>query len=145
MQPETTTKISTLIINCPPRNWQPSTGLCYFQAKTVGLQRYSYTCLQRISANKLFYYYWKVWDPFGRNLSNKLQRLQNRAARIIINYPNEHGRSEVALTELGWETPKERRLEIKTRLMYKIIHGFGQQCWQNNFPVLQLSDLMTTI
>ena len=76
-----------------------------------------------------------MWDPFGSNLSNKLQRLQNRAARIIMGYPNEHGRSKAALTELGWKTLKERRLESKARLVYVIIHGFA----------LKLSDLMTTI
>ena len=44
-----------------------------------------------------------VWDPFGSNFFSKLQRLQNRAARIFMGYPNEHGRG----------------------LMYKIIHGFA--------------------
>ena len=66
-----------------------------------------------------------MWDPIGSILSNKLQTLQNRAARIIMGYPNEHGCSEAALTALGWKTLKERRFESKARLMYKIIHGFA--------------------
>ncbi len=54
-----------------------------------------------------------------------INNLQNRAARIIMGYPNEHGCSEAALTALGGKTLKERRLESKAKLMYKIIHGFA--------------------
>ena len=72
-----------------------------------------------------FDYCCELWDPSGSNLSNKLQRRQNRAAKIIMGYSNEHGRSEAALTELGWKTLQERRLELKARLMFKIIHGFA--------------------
>ena len=72
-----------------------------------------------------FDYCCEVWDPIGSILSNKLKTLQNRAARIIMGYPNEHGCSEAALTALGWKTLKERRFESKARLMYKIIHGTG--------------------
>ena len=68
-----------------------------------------------------FDYCCEVWDPIGSILSNKLQSLQNRAARIIMGYPNEHGFLEAALTALGWKTLKES----KARLMYKIIHGFA--------------------
>jgi hypothetical protein len=52
-----------------------------------------------------------------------VQNLQNRAARVILGYRNEHGQSEAALTELGWKTLKERRLIMKARLMYKITHS----------------------
>jgi hypothetical protein len=64
-----------------------------------------------------------VWDPIGATLSNRIQTLQNRAARVILGYRNEHGQSEAALTELGWKTLKERRLIMKARLMYKITHS----------------------
>ena len=60
-----------------------------------------------------FDYCCEVWDPIGNILSDKLQSLQNRAARIIMGYPNEHGRSEAALNALGWKTLKELRLESK--------------------------------
>ena len=66
-----------------------------------------------------------MWDPIGSILSNKLQSLQNRAARIIMGYPNEHGQSNAAMAELGWKTLKERRLQSKARLMYKITHGLA--------------------
>ena len=72
-----------------------------------------------------FDYCCEVWDPIGNILSNKLQSLQNRAARIIMGYPNEHGQSNAAMAELGWKTLKERRLQSKSRLMYKITHGMA--------------------
>jgi hypothetical protein len=67
-----------------------------------------------------------VWDPIGATLSNRIQTLQNRAARparVILGFTNEHGQSEAALSELGWKTLKERTLIMKTRLMYKITHS----------------------
>jgi hypothetical protein len=64
-----------------------------------------------------------VWDPIGATLSNRIQTLQNRAARVILGYRNEQGQSEAALSELGWKTLKERRLIMKARLMYKITHS----------------------
>ena len=75
-----------------------------------------------------FYYCCEVWDPIGNILSNKLQSPQNRAARIIMGYQNEHGRSNAAMAELGWKTLKERRLQSKARLVYKITHGMLLQC-----------------
>ena len=59
-----------------------------------------------------------VWEPIGATLSNRLQSLQNRAARVILGYRNEHGQSEAALNELQWKT-----LMQDVRLMYRIIHG----------------------
>jgi hypothetical protein len=61
--------------------------------------------------------------PIGATLSNRIQTLQNRAARVILGYRNEHGQSEAALSELGWKTLKEHRLIMKARLMYKITHS----------------------
>ena len=64
----------------------------------------------------------EVWDPIGNISSNKLQSLQNRAARIIMGYRKEHGQSNVAMAELGWKNFKERRLQSQASLMYKITH-----------------------
>ena len=64
-----------------------------------------------------------VWEPIGATLSNRLQSLQNIAARIILGYRNEHGQSEAALNELKWKTLMQRRLLLKARLVYKIVYG----------------------
>ena len=39
----------------------------------------------------------EVWDTIGTTLSDRLQKLQNRAARVIVGRKNEHGQSELAL------------------------------------------------
>ena len=49
-----------------------------------------------------------VWDGIGNNMAEKLQRLQNCAARIITNATYSKISREV-LSDLGWQTLKERR------------------------------------
>ena len=78
-----------------------------------------------------------VWDPIGATLSNRIQTLQNRAARVILGFRNEHGQSEAALCELGWKTLKERRLIMKARLMYKITHSQAPVALTEIFENLQ--------
>ena len=60
-----------------------------------------------------FNYCSTVWGNVGKRLSDKIQKRQNRAARILL-----ETRSSVLLDELGWE-----RLEVIKQLamiMYKI-------------------------
>ena len=47
-----------------------------------------------------------VWDGIGYNLAEKLQKLQNRAARIITS-ASYSKRSKEVLSELGWQALKE--------------------------------------
>ena len=49
-----------------------------------------------------FDYCCEVWDVFGETQSKRLQKLQNRAARIIMNMSNDIDHS-VALRALGWK------------------------------------------
>ena len=59
--------------------------------------------------NQLLFPCCEVWDTIGVTLSDRLQKLQNRAARVITGRKNEHGQSELALNELNFKTLKERR------------------------------------
>ena len=72
-----------------------------------------------------FDYCCEVWDSIGISLSDRLQKLQNRAARVITGRKNEHGQSEIALNQLGWKTLNERRRQFVAKLMYKIIHNLA--------------------
>ncbi len=60
----------------------------------------------------------EVWDVFGETQSKRLQKLQNRAARIILNVSNDTDHS-VALQALGWKTLKVERKKAKAKMMYK--------------------------
>ena len=66
-----------------------------------------------------FNYCGTVWGNIGKELSDKIQKLQNRAARILT-FSNYQTRSGVLLDELGWERLENKRLKQLAMIMYKI-------------------------
>ena len=66
-----------------------------------------------------------MWDTIGVTLSDHLQKLQNRIARVITGRKNEHGQSELALNELNLKPLKEHRTQFISSVMYKITHGLA--------------------
>ena len=56
--------------------------------------------------------------------SNKLQRLQNRAARVITGLPYTI-RSKEIRKQLGWYSLAEMRNQQKAIMMYKIVNGLA--------------------
>ena len=56
-------------------------------------------------------------------LSKKLQRLQNRAARVITGDTCLTHGSDETLRKLGWSNLCQRRFEQKALLMFKIVNG----------------------
>ena len=44
-----------------------------------------------------------------------------------MNLKNEHGQSVIARKSLGWITLKERRTQMKAKLMYKTVNGLAPQ------------------
>ena len=62
-----------------------------------------------------------LWDNCGSGLREKLQRLQNRAARVLTGSTLDI-RSVDALNMLGWESLDQRRNYTKSIYMYKIIN-----------------------
>ena len=59
-----------------------------------------------------FDYCSEVWDTLGNGLSNRLQKLQNRAARVVLGMSNDIPGSE-ALDMLGWQPLETRRANTK--------------------------------
>ena len=74
----------------------------------------------------------KLWDVFGETQSKRLQKLQNRAARVIASVPNDVDQRTV-LELLGWKTLKEQRLKTKAKTVVKILHNMGQNCLKDLF------------
>ena len=60
-----------------------------------------------------------VWGNVNKGLADKLQKLQNRAARILT-FSNYDVRSSVLLDELGWERLEYVSLKQLAVTMYKI-------------------------
>jgi exonuclease III len=73
-----------------------------------------------------FDYCCEVWDVFSETQSKRLQKLQNRSARIIMNMSNDTDHS-VALQALGWKTLKTERKKAKAKMMYKLLNSKGPQ------------------
>ena len=63
-----------------------------------------------------------VWDGLDKGLAVKLQRLQNRAARIITRSSWEVPSKDI-LSNLGWETLKSWRYNLKNKFMAKVMSG----------------------
>ena len=71
-----------------------------------------------------FTYRYPVWDSLGAGLSQKLQKLQNSAARIITR--SEYNvRSATLLNQLNWQKLSEKRIGSKATLMYKVLNGLA--------------------
>ena len=69
-----------------------------------------------------FNYCSPVWDGLGSQLSSKLQKLQNRAARVIAERSYETPSSNL-LQELNWHKLNINRKKHKAILMYKTLNG----------------------
>ena len=63
-----------------------------------------------------------LWDKCGSMLKEKLQKLQNRAARVISGASYETPSSEV-LQALSWKGVEERHKKTKSVLMYKVLNN----------------------
>lgn len=72
----------------------------------------------------LFDYCDVVWDTIGVQLSTRLQKLKNRAGRIITQKGYEVRSSEIR-SLLRWETLVERRQKNKCIMLYKVLNGFA--------------------
>ena len=57
-----------------------------------------------------FNYCSTVWGNIGKGPSDKIQKLQNRAARILT-FSKCEIRSSILLDELGWESLENKRLK----------------------------------
>ena len=73
-----------------------------------------------------FDYCCEVWDVFGETQSKRLQKLQNSAARIIMNMSNDVHQT-VVLHALGWKTLEAERKKAKAKMMYKLLNNMGPQ------------------
>ena len=76
--------------------------------------------------------YGAVWGNINKGLADKLQKLQNRAARILT-ISNYDVRSSVLLDELGWERLEYVRLKQLAVTMYKIHNNLSPSCLRRIF------------
>ena len=73
-----------------------------------------------------------VWGNCNKGLSEKLQRLQNRAARILMSASYDSNLDDL-FRALGWRRLHYQRLEQKSILMYKTLHGMTLDYLRSRF------------
>ena len=73
-----------------------------------------------------------VWGNCNKGLSEKLQRLQNRAARILMSASYDSNLDDL-FRALGWRRLYYQRLEQKSIIMYKTLHGLTPDCLRSRF------------
>ena len=69
-----------------------------------------------------FYYCSVVWGCCSQSLSQKLQKLQNRAARVIT-FPNFASSIEELFRELRWVKLDRQRSVDKAIMVYNVVNG----------------------
>ena len=65
-----------------------------------------------------------VWDGLTQQLGEKLQKLQNRAIRVIAKCSCDTS-SRFVVNSLGWDNLSVRRAKQKANLMYKCINNLA--------------------
>ncbi|XP_078597679.1 uncharacterized protein LOC144873858 [Branchiostoma floridae x Branchiostoma japonicum] len=67
-----------------------------------------------------------VWDPHTKKNTDKIEAVQRRAARFVLN--RFHNTSSVSsmLSTLGWQSLKQRRKTARLGTLFKIHHGIVQ-------------------
>ena len=88
--------------------------------------------LYRSLVEPCFLYCSTVWDSLGIGLSAKLQKLQNRAARII-NRSDCIVRSVELLKQLNWQTHSQKRIFSKAIMMYKVLNCLAPDYLRDRF------------
>ncbi|XP_048580104.1 uncharacterized protein LOC116603374 isoform X1 [Nematostella vectensis] len=76
----------------------------------------------------------EVWDTLGQCNTIRLQKLQNRAARVITNRSNDTPATE-ALAELGWQNLETQRAKTKAKQMFKVLHDMAPNCLTDLFSL----------
>ena len=75
-------------------------------------------------------------------LSKKLQRLQNRAARVIAGDTCLTHGSDETLKKLGGSNLYQRRLEQKALMMFKVVNGLRPRYLQEFFVQIPVQDFI---
>ena len=85
-----------------------------------------------------FNYCTVVWDGLSRQLSEKLQKLQNHADRVITKSSYDTN-SSYLLNFPGWDNLSVRRAKQKANLMFKCVNKFAPVYLYNMFTPKTLS------
>ena len=72
-----------------------------------------------------------MWENCNKGLSEKLQRLQNRTARILMSASDSN--LDEVFRALGWRKLCHQRLEKKSIMIYKTLHEMTPEHLRSRF------------
>ena len=73
-----------------------------------------------------------MWESCSKSLSQKLQKLQNRAARVIT-FSNYDRNTDELLRMVNWVKLDRQRLVNKSIMMYKIVNNMVPEYLSSHF------------
>ena len=82
-----------------------------------------------------------AWGNCTKTLSDKLQRLQNRAVRVLTQSSYDADANQL-LKELGWDNLQTRRQKLMAEMVYKSLNSFAPNYLSSKF--IQRSDVSTS-
>ena len=82
-----------------------------------------------------------VWGNCAKTLSDKLQRLQNRAVRVLTHSSYDADANQL-FKELGWDNLETRRQKLKAEMVYKSLNGLAPNYLFSKF--ILRSDVITS-
>ena len=92
--------------------------------------------IQRLIFNSLiqphFDYCFVVWDKCKKTLTDKLQKLQNRAARILTYSPYDAS-ADPLIESLGWKKLENQRKVKKAVMVYKSLNSLAPSYMRSMF------------
>lgn len=100
-------------------------GLCTLKSIKSLINRDNMIKVYKATIEPYFDYCSLVWDGIDATLTNKLQILHNRAARIITGSPYLTVRTNDMFKQLNWKKLYQRRLKQKAIMMFKVVNGLA--------------------
>ena len=64
-----------------------------------------------------------VWSPYTKDNINKIEKVQRRAARWVLNDYSSYSSVTDMLSNLGWRSLENRRTDTCFAMFYKIVYG----------------------
>ncbi len=63
-----------------------------------------------------------VWDPYSNKDINRIESIQNKAARFVHRNYNTYDSVTAMKQQLGWQSLQERRFVARQKILYKTVH-----------------------
>ena len=117
--------------------------LSYLSRISMNFDKPSRTIVVQSLVLSVINYCMRIWATTNTTLINRVQKLQNFAARVSVGGLRKHDHVSPAFEELGWLNIKQKHLLDLNIAMYKSVNGL-YPTWLHFFPTVQNTTNSTT-